>query len=28
MTNWHCPDGSSHLLPREWKSEEERPTKK
>ncbi len=28
MTNWHCPDGSSHLLPREWKPEEERPAKK
>jgi len=28
VTNWHCPDGSTHLMPRDWKPEEERPAKK
>ncbi len=27
VTNWHCPDGTTHLLPRDWDSGEERPVK-
>jgi len=28
MTNWHCPDGTTHLLRRDWNPDEERPAKK
>jgi len=27
VTNWHCPDGTTHLLPRDWRPEEEPPPK-
>jgi len=30
MTNWHCPDGTTHLLPRDsgGRLEEPRPAEK